>query len=106
MTYGDSSEVKAEDYQKIAPTIEIPYDTSLDERMRLLGEVFNKEEEAQAVLDSFNAKVEQYKEDFKQAGIYGKSLAIVRPTKDGLAVYGDDLVMGSSFVHAFRLRGA
>lgn len=97
--YGDGSTVAAEDYEKIAPTIVVPYDTSLDERITFFGEIFDKQEEAQAALDAFYAKAERYTQDFKAAGIYGKSIAIVRPAEDGIMVLGDDSGHGSQVLY-------
>lgn len=93
------SEEEYNTFGKIAPTIVVPYETSIEDRMKLFGEVFNKEEEAQEAVDAFYAKVEQYKEDFKSAGIYGKSIALMRPTEDGVFVYGDDWGFGAQLLY-------
>lgn len=89
-----------ESFSQIAPCIVVPYETSLEERMKLFGEVFDKEEEAQEVLDAFNNKIERYKEELKEAGIYGKSIALCWfMDENSLMAFGDDYGFGGQILY-------
>lgn len=63
----------------IAPTVFIePFDNKTTEaRMKILGEVFNKEQEVNTLLENFNKKVEESKEKLKAAGVYDKTVSII-----------------------------
>ncbi|KOP67274.1 hypothetical protein AMS62_19990 [Bacillus sp. FJAT-18019] len=91
-----------EHYEKlkdIATTILVPYETSLEDRMRLFGQVFGVEEAAEEALDSFKAKVEKYVQDFKDKGIYGKTIAIVFYNEDAPYIYSDDFGFGGQILY-------
>lgn len=75
-----------EGLKKIAPTVYIPYDLPVEERMKLLGEILGKEGQAQEMLDNFRKKVEQSKEKLKQAGILDKTATIMESNKGSMAV--------------------
>lgn len=75
-----------EGLKKIAPTVYIPYDLPVEERMKLLGEILGKEGQAQEMLDNFRKKVEQSKEKLKQASILDKTATIMESNKGSMAV--------------------
>ncbi|WP_438492235.1 AraC family transcriptional regulator [Paenibacillus sp. IHBB 3054] len=59
-----------EDLSKIAPTIYVPYgDMTTEERIHFIGDVLNKPEEAEAVLNAYANKIEEAKLAFKNAGL-------------------------------------
>ncbi|WP_099469499.1 AraC family transcriptional regulator [Konateibacter massiliensis] len=88
-----------EDYSKIAPTLVVEYDMSLEERIQFFGEVFGIEEKAQEALDSFDVKVEKYVQDFKDAGIYGRSITIMFYNETAPYIYGDDFGFGGQVLY-------
>ncbi len=71
---------------KIAPTIYIPYDLPVEERMGILGKVFGKEGQAQELLDNFYEKVERSKQKLQEAGILDKTVSIMESNKGTMAV--------------------
>ncbi|MFC3770180.1 helix-turn-helix domain-containing protein [Paenibacillus sp. GCM10012303] len=93
------TEEQYEKLKNIASTILVPYDTSLEDRMRLFGQVFHVEEAAQKALDSFYAKADKYVQDLKSMGIYGKTMAIVFYNDDGPFIYGDDWGFGGQILY-------
>lgn len=75
-----------EGLKMIAPTVYIPYDLPVEERMNLLGEILGKEGQAQEMLDNLHKKVEQSKEKLEQAGILDKTVTIMESNKGSMAV--------------------
>lgn len=96
-----SSQEEYDTYHKIAPTIVVPYETPLEVRMKLWGEIFQKQDEAQTVLKAFNDKVERYKEDLKEIGIYGQTIAIsvFRNDNGTLFLCGDNFGYGAEIIY-------
>ncbi|WP_338552200.1 AraC family transcriptional regulator [Paenibacillus sp. KS-LC4] len=87
----------------IAPTVLIPADqVSTVERITKLGEVFGKEKEAQALLDSFQSKVEESKEKLRSAGLLDKTITIIEGgTKEMLIVESKEYGRGSQIVYDY-----
>lgn len=90
---------KYEEYSKIAPTLLVEYNTTLDERMAFFGKVFGVEEKAQQVLDDFYTKVDHYVQDFKDHGIYGKTISIMFYSDTSPYIYGDDYGFGGQVLY-------
>ncbi len=77
-----ASEETYELLKDIAPTIPIPYEKmATDERIMKIGEVFGKEQEAQALLDNFHEKVEKSKQKLDELGILDKTVTIIEGGK-------------------------
>ncbi|KQO15768.1 AraC family transcriptional regulator [Paenibacillus sp. Leaf72] len=71
----------------IAPTVYIPFDKmTTDERMKMLGKVFGKEQEVNTLMENFNKKVEESKEKLKAAGVYDKTVSIIEGGKKEMSV--------------------
>lgn len=87
----------------IAPTVLIPADqVSTVERITKLGEVFGKEKEAQALLDSFQSKVEESKEKLRSAGLLDKTNTIIEGgTKEMLIIESKEYGRGSQIVYDY-----
>lgn len=67
----------------IAPTVLVPYEKmTTDERVRFIGHIFGKEEQATGLLNSFNAKVEDSKQKLQEAGILGSTVSIMEGGAD------------------------
>lgn len=96
-----SSQEEYDTYSQIAPCIIVPYETPLDERMKLWGEIFEKETEAEQTLNTFEDKIDKYKKELQEAGIYGKSIAIsvVRNEEGNLNVCGDKFGYGAEIIY-------
>ncbi|WP_169834424.1 AraC family transcriptional regulator [Paenibacillus donghaensis] len=59
-----------EDLSKISPTIYVPYgDMTTEERIHFIGDVLNKPEEAEAVLNTYANKIEEAKLALQNAGL-------------------------------------
>ncbi|WP_141505177.1 AraC family transcriptional regulator [Paenibacillus luteus] len=89
--------------KQIAPTIYVPYDTmTTGERLALLGQAFGKEQETQALLDNFNAKVEESKEKLSAAGLKDKTVTIIEGGKKEMAVIASkQFGRGSQIVYEY-----
>lgn len=70
-------------YSKIAPTVFIPYDNAMtmEDRLTLLGEIFNEPEKAKEVIANFHENVAQAKEKLKAAGLYDKTITVIGGNK-------------------------
>lgn len=87
---------------KIAPTIYIPYDLPVEERMEILGKVFSKEGQAKELLDNFYKKVELSKQKLQQAGILDKTVTIMESNKGSMAVMvGMGYGRGSQIIYQY-----
>lgn len=87
---------------KIAPTIYIPYDLPVEERMEILGEVFGKKDQAKELLDNFYKKVELSKQKLQQAGILDKTVTIMESNKGSMAVMvGMGYGRGSQIIYQY-----
>lgn len=94
-------DVDSEKMSKIAPTVVIPYiNMTLDERVTLVGDVLNKQEEAKQILTDFHKKVEESKTALKQAGIMNKTISIFSPSDSGFLVYGDRWGYGGGVLYS------
>jgi len=62
---------------KVAPTILIPFDGKMEDRLGFLAQVFGKEEEVKQKISDFQAKVEASKEKLREAGVLDKTVSIM-----------------------------
>lgn len=66
-----------ENLSKIAPTVYVPYgDMTTKERINLIGDALNKNEEAQTVIDAYEAKINDAKQKIQEAGLSDKTVTI------------------------------
>ncbi|MFF2886260.1 ABC transporter substrate-binding protein [Paenibacillus sp. NPDC057967] len=87
---------------KIAPTIYIPYDLPVEERMEILGEIFGKEDQAKGLMDNLYEKVELSKQKLQQAGILDKTVTIMESNKGSMAVMvGMGYGRGSQIIYQY-----
>lgn len=87
---------------KIAPTLYIPYDLPVEERMDILGKAFGKEEQTKVLLDNFYKKVELSKQKLQQAGILDKTVTIMESNKGSMAVMvGMGYGRGSQIIYQY-----
>lgn len=84
-----------EELSKIAPTVYVPYgEMTTEERVLLVGEALNKEEEARQALSDFDAKVEQSIQSLKAAGVYDKFATVAQYTNGQIYVAGNKHAVG------------
>ncbi|WP_251038622.1 AraC family transcriptional regulator [Paenibacillus albidus] len=104
----DSAEMvegdKYEQYNKIAPTYAVGTEKNNDWRQELLtvGEVLNKSEEAQKVLENYEQKASEAKEQLKQA-IGTQSAAALWVTAKKVYVVNENLSSGDLLYHDLGL---
>jgi iron complex transport system substrate-binding protein len=66
-----------EDLSKIAPTVYVPYgDMTTKDRIQFIGNVLNKNEEAQAVLNAYEEKISDAKQKLHDAGLSETTVTI------------------------------
>lgn len=91
-----------EKLHKIAPTLYIPYDLPVEERMDILGKAFSKEDQAKELLDNFYNKVELSKQKLQQAGILDKTVTVMESNKGSMAVMvGMGYGRGSQIIYQY-----
>lgn len=95
-----SYESNYEEYSKIAP-IYIPYTTSVEERIKLLGQVLGKEGEADQLMTDFYQKVEDTKEELTKAGIMDQTITVLSIEGDTLYVYADQFGRGGEILYSY-----
>lgn len=87
---------------KIAPTILIPFrEQSMEERVRFIGDVLNKQEEAELVLKEFNLKLEEARAALAGKNILEKTFSVIE--SDGnraIWVYGDKYGHGGELLYS------
>ncbi|MEK4462258.1 AraC family transcriptional regulator [Paenibacillus sp. FSL H8-0315] len=98
-----ASEETYEILKDIAPTVPIPYEKmATDERVMKIGEVFGKEQEAQALLDNFHEKLEKSKQQLDELGILDKTVTIIEGGKKEMAVIDSKLYgRGSQIIYEY-----
>lgn len=96
-------EEEYEKFNKIAPTILIPFtEISTEERFNLIAEAVGKQEEAKKVLDDFNNKVEDSKKKLTEAGVINKTFTLVESLGEGsIAVFGNKWGRGGEILYDY-----
>ena len=87
---------------KIAPTILLPFtEQTMEERVRFMGDVLNKQEEAEAVLKAFYEKLDAAKATLGEKSILEKTFSIVEGDDNGgVWVYGDKWGRGGDLIYS------
>ncbi|MDR1771442.1 MAG: ABC transporter substrate-binding protein [Hungatella sp.] len=87
---------------KIAPTVWLPFtEMSLEERVRFLGEVLNRQEEAEKALKNFEQKLKEAKEELAEKQIMDKTVSIFGTDANGsIWVFGDKWGRGGDLIYS------
>jgi len=89
------SEESYKDLSKIAPTVYVPYgDMNTEERVRFIGDVLNKQEEAEAVLKDYANKVEESKRTIHNAGLSDVTVTVGQFTDKNSYIAGAKHALG------------
>jgi len=96
--------VNQEQYEiasKIAPTILLPFrEQSMEERVRFMGDVLNKQEEAALTLKEFNIKLESARAALAGKNILEKTFSVIEGDgNSGIWVYGDKYGRGGDLLY-------
>lgn len=91
-----------DEVSKIAPTVFVPFtELSMEERVTFLGEVLNKEDEADKAISAFETKVENAKKALETAGIGVQTFSIFEYSANGgVWVYGDKWGRGGDLLYS------
>ncbi|MGO5064764.1 ABC transporter substrate-binding protein [Clostridium sporogenes] len=96
------SEEEYKKYNKIAPTIFLPFTKiSSEERLTLIGEAVGKQEEAKKVINNFKNKVETSKKKLETAGVMDKSFTLLEQDKKEIMVLGNKWGRGGEIVYDY-----
>lgn len=97
------TEEQYDEFNKIAPTIFVPFtEISAEERLTLLGEVFGKEKVAEKVISDFENKVEESKNKINEAGVLDKTFTLAEaPEKGNVTVYGNKWGRGGNILYDY-----
>lgn len=87
---------------KLAPTVFLPFtELSLEERVRFLGDVLNRQAEAEKAINNFNQKIEDAKAALAEKNILNKTVSIFEQDTDGsIWVYGDKWGRGGDLIYS------
>uniref|UniRef100_UPI0006D2507B ABC transporter substrate-binding protein n=1 Tax=Clostridium sp. NkU-1 TaxID=1095009 RepID=UPI0006D2507B len=87
---------------KIAPTVWLPFtELSLEERVRFLGEVLNRQDEAEKALENFEQKLKEAKEELAEKQIMDKTVSIFGTDANGsIWVFGDKWGRGGDLIYS------
>lgn len=97
--------VNQEQYEiasKIAPTVLLPFtELSLEERVRFLGDVLNRQDEAEKALGNFEQKLKEAKEVLAEKQILDKTVSIFGTDANGtIWVFGDKWGRGGDLIYS------
>ncbi|EJP6472603.1 ferrichrome ABC transporter substrate-binding protein [Clostridium sporogenes] len=96
------SEEEYKKYNKIAPTIFVPFTKlSSEERLTLIAEAVGKQEEAKKVINNFKNKVETSKKKLETAGVMDKSFTLLEQDKKEIMVLGNKWGRGGEIVYDY-----
>ncbi|MEW9096028.1 MAG: ABC transporter substrate-binding protein [Clostridiaceae bacterium] len=96
------SEEEYKKFNKIAPTIYIPFtNISTEERFNLIAEAVGKKEEAKKVLEDFNNKIEISKEKLRKAGIMDKTFTLIEQDTKQITVFGNGWGRGGEILYDY-----
>lgn len=100
ITYSDKAE-EIESYQKIAPTVVIPYGTftNVEDEIRGFGELMNKSEEAEAWLKTYDEHIEAARAKVKAVIKPEESFSILEVSDKSYYGYGDNFGRGGQAVY-------
>ncbi|MEC0126228.1 ABC transporter substrate-binding protein [Paenibacillus pabuli] len=100
ITYSDQAE-EIERYQKIAPTVVIPYGTftNVHDEIRGFGELMNKSEKAEAWLKSYDDRVEAARAKVKAVIKPEETFSILEVSDKSYYGYGDNFGRGGQAVY-------
>ena len=87
---------------KIAPTVLLPFtEISLEERVRFLGDVLNRQEEAEKALKNFEQKIKEAKEELAEKQVMDKTVSIFGKDANGsIWVFGDKWGRGGDLIYS------
>lgn len=89
------NESQYDELSKIAPTVLVPYGSmTTDERLTFLGEILNRQAEAEAVLEAYHQKVAEARRKLEEAGLDQAVLTIMQIHQKGISVSGDMHALG------------
>lgn len=93
--------VEIEKYQKIAPTVVIPYGTftNVHDEIRGFGELMDKSEEAEAWLKSYDESIKASRAKVKAVIKPEETFSILEATEKGFYGYGDNFGRGGQAVY-------
>ncbi len=96
------SEEEYKKYNKIAPTIFVPFTKlSSEERLTLIAEAVGKQEEAKKVINNFKNKVETSKKKLETAGVMDKSFTLLEQDKKEIMVFGNKWGRGGEIFYDY-----
>ncbi|SEK51541.1 ABC transporter substrate-binding protein [Paenibacillus sp. OK003] len=100
ITYSDQAE-EIESYQKIAPTVVIPYGTftNVEDEIRGFGELMNKSEEAEAWLKTYDERIEAARAKVKAVIKPEETFSILEVSDKSYYGYGDNFGRGGQAVY-------
>lgn len=99
ITYDDENFYN--EYKDIAPVIAIPLTSSAEETLRFIGDLLNLSDKAEQFIQEFNSKAQASKNQVEAAGILGKTVALIEPTKDQIWIYDNAYGRGGSILYDY-----
>ncbi|AVQ37827.1 ferrichrome ABC transporter substrate-binding protein [Clostridium botulinum] len=96
------SEEQYKKFNKIAPTVLIPFTKiSSEERVTLIAEAVGKQEEAKKVINNFKNKVETSKKKLEAAGVMDKTFTLIEQDTKQITVFGNKWGRGGEILYDY-----
>lgn len=95
---------QVEKLSKIAPTVYVPYgDISTEERVKLIGQVLNKEKEAKEVIENYYSNIESSKKKLQEDGFKDLTISVLEGDEKSMGVKGKKFGAGMVAYDALSL---
>ncbi|AUM97824.1 ferrichrome ABC transporter substrate-binding protein [Clostridium botulinum] len=96
------SEEEYKKFNKIAPTVVVPFTKiSSEERLTLIAEAVGKQEEAKKVINNFKNKVETSKKKLEAAGVMDKTFTLIEQDTKQITVFGNKWGRGGEILYDY-----
>ncbi|APQ95290.1 ABC transporter substrate-binding protein [Clostridium botulinum] len=96
------SEEEYKKFNKIAPTVVVPFTKiSSEERLTLIAEAVGKQEEAKKVINNFKNKVETSKKKLEVAGVMDKTFTLIEQDTKQITVFGNNWGRGGEILYDY-----
>ncbi|AUM94206.1 MULTISPECIES: ABC transporter substrate-binding protein [Clostridium] len=96
------SEEQYKKFNKIAPTVLIPFTKiSSEERVTLIAEAVGKQEEAKKVINNFKNKVETSKKKLEAAGVMDKTFTLIEQDTKQITMFGNKWGRGGEILYDY-----
>jgi len=99
ITYDDENFYN--EYQSIAPVINIPLNMGSEEALRMIGDLLNVSEKAEEIIQKFNEQAEASKKLLEESNALGKTAVLIEPLADDIWFYDNAYGRGGNVLYDY-----